>query len=150
MNNCFAIDTNILVYAYNQGSPFHQKAGDFLLQKMTEFDEFGQLSICICQQSCIEFINSITWQKLEKPLTINQAIDIINYLQDCGLRIIQPNKHTQIATFSDLMKSHFSRKKIFDTAICATLKDNGIHGIYTANTKDFQDYPFLTVINPLI
>ena len=30
INKPFAIDTNILVYAYNQGSPFHQKAGKFL------------------------------------------------------------------------------------------------------------------------
>lgn len=149
INKPFAIDTNILVYAYNQGSPFHQKAGQFLSQKMTQFDEFGQLSICICQQSCIEFVHSITWHRLERPLTLQQAIDVIDYLQDCGLTIIHP-KNTQITTFANLIKTHFSRNKIFDTAITATLKDNGINGIYTANTRDFTDYPFLTVINPLI
>lgn len=149
MNKIFAIDTNILVYAYNTGSLFHQKAGQFLLQKMTDFNEFGQLSVCICQQTCIEFTHSITWQKLEKPLTIQQAVEILDYLENCGLKIIHP-KPTQIQTYKELLLQSPSRKRIFDTSIAATLKDNGIQGIYTVNTKDFQDYPFLTVINPLI
>lgn len=116
---------------------------------MSEFDSQNRLSICVCQQTCIEFVHSITWQKLENPLTVNQAIDAINFLHDCGLTIIHP-KNSQINTFSDLIKTHLSRKKIFDTSITATLKDNSIQGIYTVNTKDFQDYTFLTVINPLI
>lgn len=149
MNKNFAIDTNILVYAYNTGSPFHQKASQFLLQKMTDFNEFGHLSICICQQTCIEFTNSITWQKLEKPLTIKQAVEILDYLENCGLKIIHP-KPTQIQTHKELLLQSPSRKRIFDTSIAATLKDNGISGIYTVNSKDFQDYPFLTIINPLI
>ena len=147
-SNLFAIDTNILIYAYNVGSPFHNQAQKFLMQKMKEVNEFDELPICICQQSCIEFVNGITWQRLENPLSVSQAINIIEYLNDCGLTIIHP-KHSQVTTFSELVLLHNSRKKIFDTSIASTLKDNKIKGLYTVNVKDFQDYDFLTVINPL-
>lgn len=50
-SNLFAIDTNILIYAYNVGSPFHNQAQKFLMQKMKEVNEFDELPICICQQS---------------------------------------------------------------------------------------------------
>jgi hypothetical protein len=42
-----------------------------------------------------------------------------------------------------------SRKRVFDIAIAATLKDNGIQGLYTANPDDFKQLDFLDVINPL-
>jgi len=48
-----------------------------------------------------------------------------------------------------LLSSVTTRKKIFDIALVATLKDNGISGIYTANVADFEEFSFLKVINPL-
>jgi hypothetical protein len=40
--------------------------------------------------------------------------------------------------------------KVFDVALTATLKDNGVVGISTANVGDFEDFAFLKVINPLL
>jgi len=34
-------------------------------------------------------------------------------------------------------------------AIAATLKVNGVEGLYTVNVDDFKDFPFLHVENPL-
>lgn len=147
MTDYFAIDTNILVYAYDELSPFHQPAMDFLQHAMNH-EISGKPSICITYQTCIEFIHSTTWQKLANPLTIPQAIDIIENLMDFGVKIVYP-KPSQLATFLNLLKQSPSRKKLFDIAIVATLKDHQIKGIYTANVKDFQQFSFLTVINPL-
>ena len=41
-------------------------------------------------------------------------------------------------------------KKVFDIALAATLKDNDIEGLYTANVSDFKDFSFLKVVNPLV
>jgi hypothetical protein len=41
-----------------------------------------------------------------------------------------------IETLMDLLKSVTTRKKIFDVALVATLKDHGVPGLYTVNTKD--------------
>jgi hypothetical protein len=42
-----------------------------------------------------------------------------------------------------------TRKKIFDVARVATLKDYGVTGLYTVNTKDFEEFTFLDAKNPL-
>lgn len=41
----FAIDTNLLVYAHNVDSEFHEKAFEFIEQTMNKRDETGKLSV---------------------------------------------------------------------------------------------------------
>lgn len=149
MNNpYFAIDANILVYAYDDLSPFHEQAKKFLIEKVnTKIN--GKPSICICYQTCTEFIYSSTYAKLQNPLTLDQAQFIINELIKHKVEIIY-QKPTQLKTFFEIFNQRPSRKRLYDISLIATLKDNGIDGIYTVNTKDFQDYSFLTVVNPLV
>jgi hypothetical protein len=64
-------------------------------------------------------------------------------------RAIALPQQTQLKTLIDLLKSVTTRKKIFDVALVATLKDHGIPGLYTVNTKDFEEFTFLDVKNPL-
>lgn len=49
----------------------------------------------------------------------------------------------------EVLTSVTSRKNVFDVALAATLRDNGISGIYTVNVSDFKDFDFLEVVNPL-
>lgn len=105
-------------------------------------------SFCIPYQVFIEFINALT-RRVAKPLSVEQAILLTEYYQSLNIKIIYP-KPTQLSTFLEIYKQTPYKNRLFDVAICATLKDNDIQGIYTVNTKDFKDYPFLTVINPLI
>jgi hypothetical protein len=46
----FAIDTNLLVYAHNRDSPFHESAKRFIETVMNERDENGR-----CLHSCTGF-----------------------------------------------------------------------------------------------
>lgn len=147
-NQIFAIDANILVYAYDELSPFHEQAKAFLIQKInTQIN--GKPNICICYQTCTEFMYSSTFSKLQNPLTLEQAQFIINQLIKYKVDVIY-QKPTQLQTFLEIFNQKPSRKRLYDISLIATLKDNHINGIYTVNTKDFSDYPFLTVINPLI
>lgn len=139
-----AIDTNILVYAHNADSPYHDKAKDFLVNQLKNYPQ----NICIPYQCLIEFISTTT-KRIERPFSIEQTLHIVAYYKDFGIDIIYP-KPTQLTTLLEIFKSTPYKNRLFDIAICATLKDNGINGIYTVNAKDFVDYPFLTVINPLI
>lgn len=140
----FAIDTNLLVYAHNEDNPYHNNAKNFLIELLKNNPQ----SLCIPYQVFIEFINVLT-KRVAKPLSVQQAILLAEYYQSLDIQIIYP-KPTQLTTLLELYKQTPYKNRLFDIAICATLKDNGIQGIYTVNTKDFQDYPFLTVINPLI
>ena len=144
----FSIDTNILIYAHNKDSEYNEKATAFLEKVLNERDEEGNLSVCLTAQVLMEFVNVITRQNLEKPLSLSEAIQVTNDYLEAGIKIVY-QRETQIRTFLDLLSSVTTRKKVFDIALAATLKDHEISGIYTANAADFKDFDFLEVINPL-
>lgn len=145
----FSIDTNLFVYAHNIDSEFHEKSVTFIERAMNEQDVFGNLLVHVPAQVFIEFIHVITWQRLQNPLSLEQARQIVQDYIDAGINIL-PQQSVQLQTFLGLLEQVTTRKKIFDVALIATLKDNGIVTFYTANVKDFEEFEFLTVINPLI
>ncbi|MDY0096124.1 MAG: PIN domain-containing protein [Candidatus Vecturithrix sp.] len=144
----YALDTNILVYAHNIKSPYHASAKLFVEQVMNARNADGQLSVCFPAQILMEFLNVITWQRLEAPLPLPDAIQVVQDYRATGVTILYPQQ-TQLETLVDLLKSVTTRKKIFDVALVATLKDYGIPGLYTVNTKDFKEFTFLDAKNPL-
>jgi predicted nucleic acid-binding protein len=144
----FSIDTNILVYAHNTDSEYNERATAFLERVVNERDEEGNLTVCLTAQVLMEFINVITRQSLENPLSLSEAIQVTNDYLEIGITVIN-QRETQIRTFLDLLSSVTTRKKIFDIALVATLKDHGISGIYTLNVADFEEFDFLEVVNPL-
>ncbi len=144
----FAIDTNILVYAHNKDSEFNEKASAFLEDKMNKRDSEGKLDVCIPSQVLMEFINVITRQTLKSPLSLSEALQIVQDYLDTNVQIVN-QQETQIQTFLELLSTVTTRKKIFDVVLAATLKDNDISGLYTLNVADFQEFKFLHIINPL-
>jgi predicted nucleic acid-binding protein len=144
----FLIDTNLLIYAHNQDSPFNETASAFMEKVLNEKDEEGKLTVCLSSQVLMEFVNAITRHNLEHPLSLSEAIEVVNDYLETGIRVIN-QKESQLRTFLELLSSVTTRKKVFDIAIAATLKDNGITGLYTVNVADFEEFEFLTVINPL-
>lgn len=144
----FAIDTNILVYAHNSGASNHEEARAFLQKAMNTKDENGKLAVCIPSQVLVEFMNVITWSRLEATLSLNDAKMIVEDYLNSEAEIIYP-KPTQLTTLLNLLDSVKSRRKVFDVALVATLKDNGIQGLYTMNTSDFEEFAFLEIKNPL-
>lgn len=144
----FAIDTNLLVYAHNMASEFHDQAARFVEHIMNDRDEAGNLSVCIPAQVLMEFVHVITWQRLEAPLSLAEAIQVVQEYLDTGITVIY-QRDTQIHTFLELLNATNTRRRIFDVALSATLRDNNISELYTVNTADFEDFDFLEVINPL-
>lgn len=144
----YAIDTNLLVYAHNKDSHLNKEASEFLGYVMNTRDEDGNLAVCIPAQVLTEFVNAITRQNVQKPLSLAEAVEVIKDYIDSGIRIIY-QKETQLQTLIELLTSIKTRRKVFDVALVATLKDNGISGLYTVNVGDFEGFGFLEVVNPL-
>lgn len=144
----YAIDTTLLVYAHNRGSKLHRQAKAFVEDALNSRNAEGKLSVCIPAQVLMEFLNVITWSRLEAPLPLADATKLVQEYLDTGISIIYPQT-TQINTLLSLLQGATSRKKVFDVALAATLKDHQIEGLYTVNTKDFAEFSFLTVENPL-
>jgi predicted nucleic acid-binding protein len=90
----------------------------------------------------------MTRQSLPRALKLEEAVDVIEQYTQSGARIVD-HRPSQLKTFVELLRSTRSRKKVFDVALAATLKDNGIEGLYTANVADFASFKFLRVVNPL-
>jgi len=145
----FAIDTNLLVYAHNTFSLIHLPAKAFVEQAMNQRDADGRTPLCLPVQVLMEFLHVITWQKVGAPLSLSNAVQIIQGYLDNDVRLLiqQP---TQMQTFFKLLNSQQTRKKVFDVALAATLKDHGILEFYTVNVSDFEEFSFLDVRNPLI
>jgi predicted nucleic acid-binding protein len=137
-----------LSVAHNQDSELNSKAKAFLETVMNDRDEDGNLSVCLPTQVLTEFISVITKQVLENPLSLSEAISVVRDYLDSEVVIIHQTGN-QLETFLDLLSSVTSRKKIFDVVLAASLKDNGISGIYTVNVNDFNKFEFLEVVNPL-
>jgi len=145
----YAIDTNILVYAHNQSSPWYQKARGFLKRILLELNGTEKTIVGIPLQVCAEFVNVCTRQNVGTPLSIPEAISILRlYTEVLEIAVIYPQP-TQLQTFLKLLETTTTRKKVFAVALAATLKDNNVEGLYTLNVDDFKDFPFLHVENPL-
>jgi predicted nucleic acid-binding protein len=104
-----------MVYAHNTASSFHPQAKAFIEQVMNERDADGKLSICIPGQALMEFLNVITRQQLESPLSLQRAAQLVQDYIDSGVTILYPQS-TQLTTLLDLLKSVTTRQKIFDVA----------------------------------
>jgi hypothetical protein len=146
----FALDTNILVYAHNFDSPYYQQAEEFMERVVKESGDLnGYRVVGIPLQVCAEFINVITRQAIGQPVSLAEAVEIIReYTEILEIPVIYPQP-TQLQTFLTLLETTTTRKKVFDVALAATLKDNNIVGLYTVNVDDFKGFPFLQVENPL-
>ena len=107
--------------------PFIIKAKAFVETIMNKRDEEGELAICIPAQVLMEFLNVITWHRLEVPLSLTDATQLVQDYLDSEALILYPQS-TQLNTLLDLLKTVTTRKKVFDVALAATLKDHGISG----------------------
>jgi uncharacterized protein len=143
----YAIDANILVYAYNLDSQFNLKAFAFLKEEVLT----GNVKACLPYQSLYEFYAIITDPKrVEKPAKTNEAKEVVEvYMMARNIPKIYPRKSNLRNVLNLLSEYDISRQEIFDVVFVATLQDNGVDGIITRNTKHFNRFEFLEILNPL-
>lgn len=137
-------DTNILIYAHNKEAKYFDTALD-LLKKVQK----GELKGAVAHQNLLEFYAVITNpDRMERPLTQDQAKkEVQNYLES-RFEIIQPNRKT-LNVFMKLLKARRVKdREVFDCYLVATMLANSISTVYTANDKDFRKYRGIKAVNP--
>jgi len=139
------IDSNLLIYAFNLSSEFHQNSVRILN------DAVVSEGIAICDISLIEFFQVITDRKrLDKSLTNQEAAEVIERISyNERIRILSMTSVILEKAFSTVAEYHIEKYGIYDHIIAFSLLENQIKTIYTANTEDFLPYPFLKIVNPL-
>ena len=138
------LDTNILVYASDKDSPFHQKA-----KEIRDKANKGEIKACITPQILSEFYSAVTNPKNKNSISPAQAKkEIENYLEATAILKIFI-KETTTRRMIELASEYGIRSQnIYDLQLVATMLDNGDRKIYTANDKDFKVFKEIEVINP--
>ncbi|EHO40233.1 PilT protein domain protein [Caldithrix abyssi DSM 13497] len=142
--NTYLIDTNIIIYAFNLDSEFNNQA-----LRIMEDAINGEMKAYIADKSLYEFFAIITDSKrVEKPITVKEAIEVINFIISSNIKLIMPSYNSMNILFNLLDKYHIKKKKIFDFVLASMAIDHKIKIILTGNDKDFSVIEELNVINP--
>ena len=141
------LDTNILVHAYNETSPYRKIASNILEKAMA-----GEIEACIDQQVLFEFFAVITNPKrVESPLPPDIAADLCLDLWECDEIVkIAVSELVPREVFSLVKSKRLSGSSVFDCILAVSAKVNKIDVIYTENVRDFNKYGFIKVQNPFI
>lgn len=140
----FLCDSNILIYAYDSKSPFHEEAKSFLEEKSEIKGE-----VCLAPQVILELFGIIT-QKAKKPLKISTALQIIKEIKENeNLLFISPLSVTYFKALELAEKYEIKGRDIFDLYLVATMIDNGINQLATHNIKDFEKFSEISVFDPV-
>ncbi len=140
------IDTNILVYAHNKDSEFHSDCKSIVAKAVK-----NEIKAVIAVQNLIELYAIITdKRRVKHPLSPEKAKELIQFYRwNNSIRIIAPLPDTIDTVLKLVAKHHPKSQSVFDYLLAATMIENGIHGIYTANSADFKHFKEITVINPM-
>jgi len=139
------LDTNVLVYAADETSPFHHAA-----KAVREKGMRGEVSLCICAQVLNEFFATVTNpQRVNNPRTQDEArLEVEKYFSSKNILKIYPGPDI-IERILDLLKKYqVTRQEIFDLQLVATMLSNNVTRLYTYNRDDFAKFKEVQVLSP--
>jgi toxin-antitoxin system PIN domain toxin len=144
-----SIDANILLYSYCAESPFHTAARNFL-EELSDREDVA-LSEFVLAEFYLLLRNPAV---LARPLSAPDAAQVI--------ATYRKHPHWKTLGFAprsrelhdDLWKRaadpEFARRRIYDARTALSLTTFGVTDFATLNLKDFQDFGFRRVWNPLV
>lgn len=141
-----APDTNILIHAANANSPLCERANVFLR------DHAQSKAFALCELNLMELYMALRNPAIfSRPLGAKAAHDYCAALK--SNQCWQIIDHDAVVTpglwdWAGRTKAGFRR--IIDARIALTLLHHGVTELATINTKDFKEFPFARVWNPLV
>jgi toxin-antitoxin system PIN domain toxin len=141
-----AVDSNILVYAHREDSPWHIPAA----KRLTELAESG--SPWAIPWPCVhEFLGIVTNPRIYKrPSVLTEALAQVEAWFECPwLHLIG-----EISGYWEVLESHLRSGRIVgsmvhDAKIMAICQQHGIQTLWSAD-RDFSRFKGIDVINPLL
>jgi uncharacterized protein len=141
-----SLDTNILIYASNEDAPEHKKAQKIVESLLDNAEEW-----IISDQVLVETYRALRNPVvLQKPLDPTGAWELVNfYREEAGCQRCCYDLEMWPRLETHLKSSRFEAKRTFDAILAVTLVGNAVDTFYTRNTKDFKQFGFRTLINPI-
>ena len=139
-------DTNVLVYAVDEDSPFHDPCRDRILRaRIDPSPAFLTWSICY------EFLRVTTHARASmSPWTPREAWSFLSMLLGSPGFDLLVATHRHGAVLSRVMEElpDVSGNLFHDLHTAVLMRKNGVSRICTRDT-DFHRFPFLSVVDPL-
>lgn len=139
------VDTNILVYAHRQDSPFHQQAATAVRGLAESPAQWALPWPCLH-----EFYSIVTHPRIyDPPSSRAEASEQIEAWLQSPSAVLVSEGETYWTTLSSLLSSgKVAGPLIHDARIAALCLSNGVRELWTAD-RDFSRFPRLKVVNPL-
>jgi hypothetical protein len=142
----FAVDTNVLVHAMDEASPFHapcsEALGRWRSQRTPWFVTWGVL---------YEYVRLVTHpRKIRKPVALPNAWRMVDgLLASPGLRVlVETDHHAAVARAVFDENPGLTGNLAHDAHIAILMREHGIRRIYTRDA-DFFRFPFLEPVDPV-
>ena len=141
-----AVDTNILVYAHREDSPWHDAAYQCLRQ-LAE----GRELWAIPWPSFNEFLAIVTHPRIfDPPTPLESALDQIEaWLQSPTLVLLSESEGYWPELRTALRSGRIAGAQVHDARVGALCLLHGVRELWTAD-RDFTRFSALNVRNPLV
>ena len=138
-------DLDLLIYAYNEGSKFHQEARTWWEELVN-----GTESVGIPWQVSNGFIRQMANPRiLAEPWTPNQATQVVaQWFSHDHIIALDPGPRYLEILEQILADTGATTRLVPDATIAALALENGAE-VHTHNTRDFQRFEGLLWRNPL-
>jgi predicted nucleic acid-binding protein len=137
-NDRALVDTNVLVYAADTSSSFHEHS-----RQLRDRGFQGEIPLVITLQVLMEFFAVITSpRRVTTPRSSDEArVEVEKYVRANDILKIYPDRAALEQTL-DLLQQHphVTRQDIFDLFLVATMMANGVTRIYTYNQQRFAQF----------
>lgn len=142
----YSIDTNILLYASDQGSPYHDLSKKFLEARGEDPDLLFLSWVTLMGYQRIATHPAI----FRNPLSAKQAWD--------NVRVLLALPRCRVVTEQEGFEQEYERVSrevgvkgnlVPDAHLAVILRQHGVGRIYTADA-DFRKFGFIDVVNPLV
>ncbi len=141
-----AVDTNILVHAHREDSPWFPAAS----RRIAELAEASVLWAIPwpCEH---EFLAIVTHPKIYRPPTpLQRALEQVeSWLESPSLQILGERAGYWDILHPMLRAGHVTGPKVHDARIVAICRLNGVHTLWSAD-RDVSRFAGINAVNPLI
>ena len=143
-----SMDTNLLMYAYNLASPYHQVAYQWM--SSIQHDE----DVAISEFILAEFYGLLRNPAvLKHPLDADDAVEVIQtYRVHPRWRLIGfpvESRTLHDTLWQKARRKDFAFRRLYDARSALTMTAQGVTEFATVNVKDFEGFGFRRVWNPI-
>jgi uncharacterized protein len=140
------VDTNILVYAHREDSPFHSAA----FRRVAELAE-GRTIWAIPWPCLHEFLAIVTHPRIYTPPTpLTRALAQVEaWLESPSLTVLAESAAHWTILRSFLVDGRVAGPQVHDARVAALCREHGVRELWSAD-RDFSRFAGLSVVNPLV